>query len=71
MTPEEIIRTVLSEMTYDSVPRLNLIHTPNETWEPDLEWNWAQELVLSRIEEMDLRPTEEELYTLMKLRMKG
>ncbi len=65
MTPEEIIRTVLSEITYDYVP------PPNDAWEPDLEWNWARELILSRIEEIDLRTTEEELYTLMKLRMKG
>jgi len=37
---------------------------------PEEELEWAKELIINRIEEIDLLPTEEELYTLMKLRMK-
>jgi len=37
---------------------------------PEKEMEWANDLILSRMEELDLTPTESELYTLMKLRMK-
>ncbi len=37
---------------------------------PEEEIEWANQLILSRMEELDLEPTEAELYTLMKIRMK-
>jgi hypothetical protein len=37
---------------------------------PEEEIDWANQLILSRMEELDLEPTESELYTLMKIRMK-
>lgn len=63
MKPEEIIERAFNEMIYETTPE-------EDEWEPDNDWNWAKALIISRIEEVDLKPTEDELYTLMKLRMK-
>lgn len=37
---------------------------------PEEEVDWANDLIFSRMEDLDLEPTEAELYTLMKIRMK-
>ena len=66
MKPQELIEitldTILAEDTYAS------IHLSSDP--PEEETEWARQLIISRIEELDLVPTEEELYALMKLRMK-
>jgi len=66
LTPEDLISitldSMLNETTYSP---LTLAAYP-----PEGEIDWAKELITQRIEELDLIPTEEELYTLMKLRMK-
>lgn len=37
---------------------------------PEEETEWAKNLITNRIEELNITPTETELYELMKLRMK-
>lgn len=66
MQPKELISIALDVMLEDNnYSRLSFPCDP-----PEEELEWAKDLILNRIEGLDLLPTEEELYTLMKLRMK-
>ena len=66
MQPKELISIALDVMLEDnSYSRLSFPCDP-----PEEELEWAKDLIINRIEGLDLLPTEEELYTLMKLRMK-
>jgi len=66
LQPKELISIALDVMLQDnSYSKLSFPCDP-----PEEELEWAREIIINRIEELDLLPTEEELYSLMKLRMK-
>ena len=66
MQPKELISVALDVMLGEnSYSKLSFSCDP-----PEEELEWAREIIINRIEELNLVPTEEELYTLMKLRMK-
>jgi hypothetical protein len=66
LQPKELISIALDVMLEDN--NYSMLSFPCDPPEEELEW--AKDLILNRIEGLDLLPTEEELYTLMKLRMK-
>jgi hypothetical protein len=66
MNPQDLIAKALDQMLSEtSFYYLNLVNEP-----PEEEIEWARTLITSRIEALDLKPNEEELYALMSLRMK-
>ena len=66
MKVEELIAHTLDVILSDSI-YANVY--PDEE-PPEEETEWARELIMSRIEELTLVPTEEAIYSLMKIRMK-
>ena len=73
MKPEDLISLSLDAMLGDTLYSRKILRKfdciePDEP--PEEEMEWAKELITNRMEELNLSPTEEELYTLMKLRMK-
>jgi len=66
MKPQDLIAKALDQMLSEtSLYYINLSPEP-----PEEEMEWAKALITSRIENLDLRPTESELYELMQLKMK-
>jgi len=62
----ELISHTLDSILSDNIyAKLDLDGEP-----PEEETEWARELIMSRIEELNLVPTEEEIYSLMKIKMK-
>lgn len=73
MKPEDLISLSLDAMLGDTLYSRKILRkfdcmAPDEP--PEEEVEWAKALITNRIEDLNLSPTEEELYTLMKLRMK-
>jgi hypothetical protein len=66
LKPEDLISLSLDAMLEETLYSRKV--SPDEP--PEEEMEWARELIIKRIEELNLSPTEEELYALMKLRMK-
>jgi hypothetical protein len=66
MNPQDLIAKALDQMLSEtSLYYINLSAEP-----PEEEMEWAKALITSRIESLDLRPNESELYELMQLKMK-
>jgi len=65
MRPSELIAKALDQLLNETDCYSTIKGDP-----PEDELEWATALITSRIEELDLKPTEAELYELMKLRMK-
>ena len=66
MKPQDLIAKALDQMLSEtSLYYINLSPEP-----PEEEMEWAKALITSRIENLDLKPTESELYELMQLKMK-
>jgi hypothetical protein len=73
LKPEDLISLSLDAMLGDTLYSRKILRkfdcmVPDEPPEEEIEW--AKALITNRIEDLNLSPTEEELYTLMKLRMK-
>jgi len=66
MRPQDLIAKALDQMLSET----NLYYLSLTPEPPEKELDWAKALITSRIENLDLRPSESELYELMQLKMK-
>ena len=66
-----MIASDIIAFTLDLMIQEELFYIPTNQDEPtDEEVEWANAIILNRIENSDFKPTEAELYDLMQLKLK-